>query len=99
MGVLPVDAQRFIYLEILARLNTATAEDALIWIVAVEGIGHIHFVGLRLVGNCLVLDMKEFGCVMHGTVAVVVVANGTVKQMVTEDAVKSFASRPLAAGM
>jgi hypothetical protein len=37
--------------------------------------------------------MKEFGCVMHGTVAVVVVANGTVKQMVTEDAVKSFASR------
>jgi hypothetical protein len=63
----------------------------LIGIVAIEGIRHIHFVRLWLVGYFLMLDREEARGVMHGTVAAVVVADGTVEQMVAEDAVKGLA--------
>ena len=91
--ILPIDAQRFIDLESLAGLNAASAENALVGIVAVEGIGHIHFIGLGLVGDLLMLDREQLGGVMHGAVAVVVVADRAVEQMIAEDAVKGFALR------
>ncbi len=92
-AILPIDAQRFIDLEGLARLNAASAENALVGIVAIEGIGHIHFIGLGLVGDFLMLDCEQLGGVMHGAVAVVVVADRAVEQMIAEDAVKGFALR------
>ena len=97
MRILPIDAERFIDLEGLARLNAAPAENALVGIVAVEGIGHIHFVGLGLVGDLLVLDCEQLGGVVHGAVAVVVVAHRAVEQVIAEDAVEGFALRRIRA--
>ena len=65
-------------------MNTASAEDALVGIVAIEGIGHIHFIWLGLVRNLLVFHLKELCRVVHGAVAVVVVANCAVEQMIAE---------------
>src|SRR5438105_544834 len=93
MGILPIDGQRFIDLEGLTGLNTAPAEDALVGIVPIEGIGHIHFVWLRPVWSLLMFNVEEGGGVVHGAVAVVVVADRTVEQMVAKDAVKGFVSR------
>ena len=74
-------------------MNTAPAKDALVGIVAVEGIGHIHFVWLRLVRDRLMFDVEKASSVVHGTVAVVVVAHRAVEQVIAEDAVKCFALR------
>ena len=92
-SILPIDAQRFIDLEGLAGLNAAPAENALVGIVAIEGIGHIHFIRLGLVGDLLVLNCEQLGGVVHGAVAVVVVADRAVEQMVAEDAIEGFALR------
>src|SRR5579871_1833953 len=93
MLILPANAQRFIDLERLARLNAASAEYALAGIVAVEGIGHIHCVRLWLEWNFLVFHAKKLGGVMHRTVAVVVVADRAIEQMIAEYAVKSLSLR------
>src|ERR1700722_3065159 len=93
MLILPTDAERFIDLESLTRLNTAPAENTLVRIVAVEGIRHVHFVGLRLVGNLLMLDREHFGGVMYCAVPVVVVADRAVEQVVAKDAIEGFALR------
>ena len=53
----------------------------------------IHFIGLGLVGNLLMLDVEQRGGVVHRAVAVVVVADRAVEQMIAEDAVKGFALR------
>ena len=97
MEILPIDAQRFIDLEGLTRLNTASAKNALVRIVAIEGVGYIHFIWLGLVGDLLVLNCEQVGGVVHGAVAVVVVANRTVEHVVAEDAIEGFALRSIRA--
>jgi hypothetical protein len=74
-------------------LNAPSAKDALVRIVAIEGIGHIHFVGLGFVRNLLMFHMKHLCRVMHGAVAVAVVAHCAIKHMISEDAVKGLALR------
>ena len=69
----------------------------MIGIVAVEGIGHVHFIRLGLVSNFLVLDVKKLGRVMHRAVTVVVIADRAVEQMIAEDPVKGFALRSVRA--
>src|ERR1700677_4443017 len=93
MRIFPVNGQRLIDLEGLAGLHTAPAENTLVGIVAIEGIRHIHFIGLLLVGDFLMLNREQLGGVMYRAVAVVVVADRTVEQMVAEDAVKGLALR------
>ena len=88
MRVFPVDAEGFIDLEVLAGLHASAAKDALIWIVSIEGIGEVFLVGFGLVGNFLMFDCKQFCRVMYGAVAVVVVADGAIEQVVAEDAIE-----------
>jgi hypothetical protein len=54
----PINAERFIHLQVLACLHATSTQDALIRIVAVEGIGHVHFVWLGLVRDFLMFDLK-----------------------------------------
>lgn len=91
VGGLPVDGEGLIDLHILTGFYAATAEDALVCVIAVEGVGHVFFIGLFTVGTGLVLDVKICGGVVDGAVLVVVVADGAVEHVVLEDAVKGLA--------
>src|SRR5580698_10527543 len=93
MFELPANGQGFIHLDVLARLNTAPAKNALIWVVEIEGIGYIDFIRLCLVRNRLVLDGKQRSGVMDSTVAVVVIADGAIQHVIAEDTVKCLALR------
>ncbi len=88
---LPVDGEGLVDLHVLAGLDAAAAEDALIGIVAVEGIGMILLVRLAAEGPRLVLHVEVFDSVVDGAVAVVVVANGAVKVVILKDAIEGFA--------
>jgi hypothetical protein len=56
MRVFPINRKRFINLEVLARLDAATAENALIGVVAIERICIVDFVRLGSEWNVLMLD-------------------------------------------
>ena len=75
---------------ILAGLDAASAQNALVRIVAVEGVGFVLLVRLGEVGVFLVLDLEQRGGVVDGAVAVVVVADRAVEQVVAEDAIEGF---------
>ena len=87
---LPVDGERFIHLIVLACLDTTAAEDALVRIVAIKRIGVVLFVGLGFVGVLLVFYLQIASCVVHGAVAVTVVADRAVEHVIAEDDIKSF---------
>ena len=82
----PVDRQRLIDLQILARLDAAPAEDALVGIVAVEGVGVVHRVRLGRERVFLMRDAHHRRRVVDGAVAVVVLADGAVEFVVLEEA-------------
>ena len=86
----PVDGERFIHLIVLACLDTTAAEDALVRIVAIKRIGVVLFVGLGFVGVLLVFYLQIASCVVHGAVAVTVVADRAVEHVIAEDDIKSF---------
>jgi hypothetical protein len=88
MLILPPDTQRFIDLEGLAGLYAAPTKNALIGIVAIERIRVINFVRLRSKRDLLMFDGQQLGRVMDSTIAVVVVANRAVEQVVAENAIK-----------
>jgi hypothetical protein len=48
VGVLPADRQGFVHLEVLTGFDAAAAENALVGIIAVEGVSVIDFAGLGL---------------------------------------------------
>ena len=52
-------------------------------------------VGLGHEGTLLMLDVEQVGGVVDGAVAVVVVADGAIEQVVAEDAVEGFALRAM----
>ena len=94
---LPVDGEGLVDLHVLAGLDAAAAEDALVGIVAVEGIGMVLLVGLAAEGPRLVLHVEMFDGVVDGAVAVVVVADGAVEVVILEDAIEGFALRHVGA--
>ena len=71
VGGLPVDGEGLVDLDALAGLDAAAAEDALLRVVAVEGVGHVLLVGLggELAG--LMLHVEVGGGVVDGAVLVV----------------------------
>src|SRR3989442_10062878 len=75
MGILPADRQSFVDLEILTGFDAAAAQNALVWIIAVERVGVIDFVGLGFEREALVLDAQHLGGVVNRAVAVVVIAD------------------------
>ena len=85
--VLPADGKRLVHLHVLARLDASAAKDALVRVVAVERIRFVHRIRFRLEGQVLVLQVQHVGAVVDRAVAVVVVADGAVEQMIGEDVV------------
>src|SRR5579863_4083693 len=95
MWIFPADAEGLVYLEILAGFNATPAENALLRVVAIKGIARIDFEGLRLEGDFLMFDLEENRGVVDGAIAVVVVADRAVKQMIAKDAIEGFTARCL----
>ena len=62
--VVPVDAQGFVDLEILASFDAASAEDALVGIVTVEGVAVDFRAGIGLIRDVLFFDVDQFGGVV-----------------------------------
>src|ERR1700734_1761647 len=93
MVALPVDRERLVDLHILARLDTAPAQNALVRIVAVERVRHVFFVRLRRVGPRLMLYVEIFSCVVDGAIAIVVVADRAVQHVILKNPVEGLALR------
>src|SRR5712692_6201820 len=93
MRILPADGESLVYLQILAGLDAATAQNTLVGIVAVEGIGVVYLVRLGLEWQALVLDCHHLRGVVDHAVAVVVVADRAIEKVIPQDAVKRLGSR------
>src|ERR1700682_5313834 len=93
MRIFPIIRKSFIHLHVLTGLDASAAKNALLRIVAVEGIRMILFVRLGMIGNGLMLDAQQSFRVVNGAVSVVVVAHGTVENVIGENAVKRLALR------
>ena len=82
MGIFPADGKRFVDLQILTRLHTSPAQDALIRVVTIEGIGSVDLVRLGPIGDTLVFDFQQPSRIVNGAVPIVVIAHGTIQEMV-----------------
>src|SRR5258706_3170285 len=91
MLVLPIDGKRLIHFHVLAGLDAAAAEHALAGVIAVKRVGVVNFIGLGLERDILVLHLQQFCGVVDGAVAVVVVADGAIEEMVFKDAIEGLA--------
>src|SRR5216683_5302934 len=90
MRIFPADRKRLVDLDILTSLDAAATKDALIWIVAVKWVRVVHFVRLRLERNLLMLDGHQLGRVVYRAIPVVVVADGAVEHVISENPVECF---------
>ena len=88
--IFPANGQGLVDLNVLAGLDTATAKNALVGIVAIKWICRVHFVGLCPEWDGLVLDAEKLGGVMDRAVAVIIVADGAVEQVIAENPVERF---------
>src|SRR5712664_3007842 len=93
MRILPVNRKSFVHLHVLTGFDASAAENALLRVVAVEGIGMILFVRLGMIGSGLMFDGQHSFGVVNGAVSVVVVAHGAVENVIGENAVKGLALR------
>src|SRR6266404_4141079 len=93
MRIFPADRERLVDLEILASLDATSAENALIGIVAVKWVRVVHLVRLRLEGNLLMLDGHQLCGVVYRAIPVVVVADGTIEHVISENPIEGFLLR------
>src|ERR1700674_696848 len=93
MRILPVNRKGFIHLHVLACFDAPAAKNALLWVVAIEGIRMILFVRLGMIGDRLMLDAQQSFRVVNCAVPVVVVAHGAVENVIAENAVEGFPLR------
>jgi hypothetical protein len=91
--VFPADRKSLVHLNVLTGLDTAAAENALVWVVAIKRIGKIFFEGLGNEGTLLMGDVEERRRIVNRAVAVVVVTDGAVQQMVMQDAIEGIELR------
>ena len=96
-GVFPANGERLIHLKVLTRSHAAPAEDALIGIVTIERIAAIDLVRLFLKRIMLVLDSEQFRGVVHGAVAVVVVAYRAIELVIAKNPVEGLGACGLSA--
>src|SRR5580692_4032908 len=85
---LPVDAESLVHLHVLASLDTTSAENALVRIVAVERIGMILLVGFAAKRPRLVLHTQVLDRIVNRAIAIIVVADGAVEIVILEYAVE-----------
>src|SRR6266481_5084332 len=88
--IFPVDGKRFVDLDVLTSLYAAATENALIGIVTIERIRVIDLVRLRSKRDSLMLNGQQFRRVMDSAIAIVVVADRAVEQVVTENAIEGL---------
>ena len=93
--VLPADGQSFVDLEILTSFDTTAAQNALVGIVAIERVGAVDFVGFGFEWETLVLDGQHPGGVVNHAVAVIVVADGAIEEVIAQNTIERFRSRRL----
>jgi hypothetical protein len=90
MSILPVNRKCFVHLNVLACLNTSTAQNALLRVITIEGIAMVLFIGLGMIWNRLMFDGQQLFRVVDRTVSVVVVAHCAIQNVVAKDAIKCF---------
>src|SRR3954471_23511751 len=78
--ILPVDRECFVDLNVLTCLDASPAENALVRVVAVEGIRLVDSVRFRREWDALMLNREQLRGIVHGAVAIVLVAYGAVEQ-------------------
>ena len=88
-----IDAQGLIHFNILAGIHTAAAENALIGIVGIKGVGVIFDIGFALKGIALNRDMHIHHGVMQCAVASVVFADGAVEFMFCQQPIHPLFAR------
>ncbi len=97
IGVFPVNGERFVHFDVLARFHAAAAKDALVGVVPIKGVGVVHLVLLGAKRNLLVLNTQLCSGVVNNAITVVVIANGAIQNVIAQDPVKSLplcCSRP-----
>ena len=67
----PIDGERFVHLNVLTGLDAAAAKNALVRVIAIERIGPVLFIWLRLIGSRLVLHIQVRSGVVNGAVLIV----------------------------
>src|SRR6266403_1400279 len=93
MRILPVNRKSFIHLHVLAGFDASAAKNALLRVVAVEGVRMILFIRLGMIWNRLMFDAQQSFRVVNGAVSVVVVAHGAVEHVIAENAIKGLSLR------
>ena len=88
---LPVDRQRLIHLHILAGLHTSPTQNALVRIVAIEGIAEVGRIGLGLIRALLMFHVEQSRGVMHSAVFIVVITDRAIQHVIAQDAIEGFA--------
>src|SRR5438876_10584614 len=88
MWIFPADRKRLVDFNILASLHATSAENTLIRIVSIKWVRVIDFVRLRLERNLLMLDGHQLGRVVYRAVAVVIVADGAVEHVISENPIE-----------
>src|SRR6478736_10362901 len=96
--VLPANRQRLVHLNVLARLDAAATENALVRIVAIKGIRSVHWIRLWPERDFLMFYGQEFCRVVDRAIPVVVVANRAVEHVVAENPVKRLPLRGVGSG-
>ena len=85
MEIFPANRQRLVHLQILTSLHAATAKNALTRVITIERIGIVYREWLRLEWPVLMLDLHQRRRIVNRTVLVIVIANRTVKFVISQD--------------
>ena len=93
-----VDGQRLVDLDILAGLDTAAAEDALIRIIGVEGVGVVLLIRLALEFVALDGNLHLRIGVVQRAVAGVVLAQRAIQLVLGDQPIHAFFARRLGFG-
>jgi hypothetical protein len=75
----------------LACLYAAAAENALIRVIAIKRVSVVYLIRFGPKGNLLVFDGQRFGCVVNSAIAVIVITDGAIEKVITENTVEGFA--------
>src|SRR5262245_18332143 len=79
MLTFPIAREGLVYTAGFTRLHALAAENALVRVLSVKRIRHVHRIGFRLIRMILVFDLQRDGRIVHAALPVVVVAHRAVQ--------------------
>ena len=91
----PANRKGLIHFYRLAGLYTLPAEDTLARVIAIERVGHVHFIRFWREGVVLMLNVQLECRVVDPAILVVVVADRAVEHMVAENHIERLRPRIL----